>query len=158
MIIIKTLIILIPLSLSQCVQLIAQDNLTGEWVSHSITSKNRETEIESKRDEIVIIFTTGQRYVKHFYTIKNLADSDTVKLYFSKNLMDGKFEMRNSNGKELKRQKITERGSYQIDNDRIRFVSQQREYTVPYQLHDGLLLLTENIASGEEYITKFKRH
>lgn len=138
-------------------QLTAQEHLTGEWISYSINIENKEIAIKGKREKTVIILNKDQSYVKHFYMIKGITDSEKVKLSY--HLVDGKLEIKDANGRILKQKKTKEQGTYQINRDVIQFVTFNNKYTVPYQLQEEILTLKQLVkdAIKEDYAIKFKR-
>ncbi len=148
----KFFLILIPLLIGHCIQLIAQDNLTGKWVSDSMFYKNYKIGIVDKRDKTILTFNQDNTYVKEFYGLKNLADSGKFEL--SIHITESKKEVRVTNANQ---KKIIERGTYQVNKDGILFDSRTKKYTVPYQIENVHLLLYERDHNDEEWIIKFKR-
>jgi hypothetical protein len=139
------------------IQLSAQDNLVGEWVSDSMTFRDKVISIKDKYDRIVIVFNQDQSYVKYFYTVSGIATPENVKLSY--HLIDGKLEVADVNGRILKRKKAKERGIYRITYDGIHFATDGNEYTVKYRLQEETLILkylVENFVE-EDYTINFNR-
>lgn len=144
-------IIVLTLSLLACSRLVAQENLAGKWISYSVTYRNKEVEMKSKYDKLILHFGRDSRYKKLFYAFKDYPRSD-----FSYHLLDGKTE--DASGNVLKRKKIKKQGTYQLKKNAIEFATASEKYSQLYQLQGEILILKEfGQDASDFYVIKFKR-
>jgi hypothetical protein len=132
----------------------AQQPLAGKWISYSMTYRSKEIELKKKKDKTFLIFQSENNYVKYYYSYNSGSSSRTLVHDLSGE------EVKDSNGRILKKRKAKEQGIYRVQQNEIVFNAKDEVYLAEYKIEGGILFLTEfgnDSLKTNVFTTKFKR-
>lgn len=131
----------------------AQERLKGKWVSYSLSYRGRERAFKEKQDKTRFVFDAGGNYTRYDY----IYDRDPNSLTLIYSFPSG--EVKDTNGKVLKKKKVKEKGSYQVSENNIVFVTSNDRYSAQYKWEGETLLLTftYDSLSAVNYTLRFRR-